>query len=168
MHVSAAALYHNFEHLALAPAELRVVAGGQNLDLGDRVQARDNNGVAVGAVVQIVRPVYVEVDRIAANAVDARAGGRESEVERIGDGRNRAWEQLQKLRVVPAVQWNLADLSASDRAADLARSSLHLMGRGGDRDGVADRADFELEMHSLARGAGEQYALTIILLESYV
>src|SRR5262245_51760853 len=161
MELAAAALGHNVEHRARAPAELRVVAGGQNLDLGDRVQARDNNGVAVGAVVQIVRPVYVEVDRIAANAVDARAGGRESEVERIGDGRNRAWEQLQKLRVVPAVQWNLADLSAGDRAAYLARSSLHLIGRGGDRDGVSDRADFELEINRPARGRVENHTFTL-------
>src|SRR5262249_60269241 len=122
------------------PAELRAVARGQDLDLGDRVQARVDDGVAVGAVVQIVRAVHVEVDRIAPNAVDARAGGREPEVEGIGRGRNRAGEQLQELRVVPAVERDRADMCARDRAADLSRRRLHLCGRDRGCDACSDWA----------------------------
>ena len=146
MILARAALGHDVDERAGAAAELGAVARGQDLDLGDRVEARVRDGVAVRAVVHVVGAVHHEVRRRRPHAVDRLTGRAQADRERIGRRDHGPGQQLHQLRVVAAVQRNVVHLLAGDDAAHVSRLRLDLARRRRHGDGLGEAADLELEV----------------------
>ena len=146
-----AALGDDVDERAGAAAEFGGIPGGQHFDLFDGIEARAGDGVGVAAVVHVVGAIDHEIRRARPHAVDGLPRRRETEAERISRRDGRPGKQLQKLRVIPAVQRDVVHLFAGNDPADVARERLDAACQCGHRNGFRDRADLELNVDRDAR-----------------
>src|SRR5439155_21357802 len=137
-----AALSDQVDGGAGASAELGRIARGLELDFGDSVDVRVHQGVAVGAIIVVLRAVNQEVTRLGANAVHPLLIERELRIENVQSSGDHTGRQAQQLRVLTAVQGDLAHLQVVDDAADVAGGCLYRLRGRGDLDRVGGLADF--------------------------
>ena len=147
-----AALGYDVNQCTRAPAEFRAIARRQDLHLGDRVRAGIDRGIRVAAIVHVLRAVHVKRDGVRANAVDALSGGGKGQPEGIERGRHGARNQAQQLRVVAAIQRDLAQLPAADDPRHIAGRGLHLFHRRRHGNRFRHGAHFQSEVDAPPRG----------------
>ncbi len=70
-----AALRNDVDQRAGAAAEFSAVAGGEDLDFGNRIRAGVDRRIGISAVVHILGAVHAEQDRVGADTVDTLARG---------------------------------------------------------------------------------------------
>ena len=147
-----AALGHEGDLAADAASVLRLIAAGEDLEFGDGIRAHADVHAAIVAGVHVADAVDGELILRGAGAVHREgvgsgAGAADGIAGAGGEGH--AGNQLRHVQGIAAVDFDVFNLFALNGGRAFHAFGLQKHGRGGNFDGVGDRADIE---HEIADG----------------